>query len=123
ADLMSPLEAIIIGFIAGCLVVLSAVALDRLRLDDCVGAVSVHLTCGIFGTLAVGIFGAKASLAQFLYQLTGVAAAGVAAFGSAFLIFFILKKVWGIRVSAEHEASGLDSHEHGIRGYTIVFDE
>lgn len=123
ADLMSPWEAMIIGLIAGGLVVVSAVTLDKLKLDDCVGAVSVHLTCGIFGTLAVGIFGAKAGLTQFLYQLTGVAAAGAMAFGTAFLIFFIMKKVRGIRVSAEHEASGLDAPEHGIRGYTIVFDE
>jgi Amt family ammonium transporter len=123
ADLMSPFEAMIIGFIAGCLVVLSAVTLDRLKLDDCVGAVSVHLTCGIFGTLAVGIFGAKAGLDQFLSQLIGVAACGAASFSSAFLIFFVLKRVWGIRVSAEHEATGLDSHEHGMRGYTITFDE
>ena len=123
ADLMSPWEAMIIGLIAGCLVVFSAVGLDKLKLDDCVGAVSVHLTCGIWGTLAVGLFGANAGLTQLLYQLTGVVAAGVGAFGTAFLIFYVLKSVWGIRVSAEHEASGLDSHEHGIRGYTIVFDE
>lgn len=123
ADLMSPWEAMIIGIISGGLVVLSAVFLDKLKLDDCVGAISVHLTCGIFGTLAVGIFGSMASLQQFLWQLIGVGACGVAAFGSAFLFFFVMKSIWGIRVSEEHELSGLDSHEHGIRGYTIVFDE
>ncbi|MCL4147528.1 UNVERIFIED_CONTAM: hypothetical protein GTU68_065816 [Idotea baltica] len=119
ADVISPLESVIVGFIAGNLVVLSAVGLDKLKLDDCVGAVSVHLTCGIWGTLAVGIFGGG----DFFVQLIGVLAYGAAAFGSAFIIFFTLKKVWGIRVSEEHELSGLDSHEHGIRGYTIVFDE
>lgn len=123
ADLMGPGEAMIIGLISGCLVVLSVVALDKLKLDDCVGAVSVHLTCGIFGTLAVGIFGSSAGIDQFLYQLAGVAAAGVAAFGSAFLIFYVLKAAFGIRVSEEHEISGLDAPEHGIRGYTIIFDE
>ncbi len=123
ADLMSPWEAIIIGLIAGCLVVLSAIGMDKLKLDDAVGAVSVHLTCGVFGTLAVGIFGAKAGMDQFLVQLASVAIAGAAAFGSAMLIFFILKSVWGIRVSEEHEESGLDAPEHGIRGYTIVFDK
>lgn len=123
ADLMGPGEALIIGLISGCLVVLSVVALDKLKLDDCVGAVSVHLTCGIFGTLAVGIFGSAAGIDQFLYQLAGVGAAGVAAFGSAFLIFYVLKAAFGIRVSEEHEISGLDAPEHGIRGYTIVFDE
>lgn len=123
ADLMGPGEALIIGLISGCLVVLSVVALDKLKLDDCVGAVSVHLTCGVFGTLAVGIFGSSAGIDQFLYQLAGVGAAAVAAFGSAFLIFYVLKSAFGIRVSEEHEISGLDAPEHGIRGYTIVFDE
>lgn len=123
ADLMGPGEALIIGLISGCLVVLSVVALDKLKLDDCVGAVSVHLTCGVFGTLAVGIFGASAGVDQFLYQLAGVGVAAVTAFGSAFLIFYVLKVAFGIRVSEEHEISGLDAPEHGIRGYTIVFDE
>ncbi|MEL6847581.1 MAG: ammonium transporter [Bacteroidota bacterium] len=123
ADLMGPWSAMVIGLIAGVLVVLSAVTLDKFKLDDCVGAVSVHLTCGIWGTLAVGIFGAKAGMDQFLYQLTGVGACGATAFGGAFLIFYILKLVAGIRVSEEHELSGLDSHEHGIRGYTIIYDK
>ncbi|MEM7509358.1 MAG: ammonium transporter [Bacteroidota bacterium] len=123
ADQMSPYEAMIIGLIAGGLVVLSAVFLDKLKLDDCVGAVSVHLTCGIWGTLAVGIFGDMAGVGQFVNQLVGVLACGAAAFGTAFLFFYVLKSAFGIRVSEEHELSGLDSHEHGIRGYTIVFDE
>jgi Amt family ammonium transporter len=123
ADLMNPWEAMIIGLISGGLVVLSALGLDRLKLDDCVGAVSVHLTCGMFGTLAVGIFGDKAGMGQFVNQLIGVAACGAAAFAAAFGIFYLLKVTAGIRVSPEHEASGLDAPEHGIRGYTIVFDE
>nr|WP_245576484.1 ammonium transporter [Flexithrix dorotheae] len=123
ADQMSPTAAMVIGLIAGGLVVLSAVGLDKLKLDDCVGAVSVHLTCGVFGTLAVGMFGAMAGVEQFITQLIGVAACGVAAFGSAFIIFFVLDKTFGLRVSAEHEKAGMDSHEHGIRGYTITFDE
>lgn len=122
ADLMSPLEAIIIGLMAGALVVLSTVLLDRLQLDDCVGAVSVHLTCGIFGTLAVGIFGSMAGWNQLLIQLTGVAVCGLAAFSSAYMIFFMIKYTMGIRVSEQHEIEGLDSHEHGARGYTIIYD-
>ena len=122
ADLMSPYEAMIIGLIAGMIVVVSAVALDKLKLDDCVGAVSVHLTCGIWGTLAVGIFGSMAGGAQFLAQLKGVLLCGAAAFGSAMLIFFILNKTIGLRVTKEHEMEGLDSHEHGIRGYTITYE-
>lgn len=122
ADVINPLPAVFVGFVAGVLVVYSAVLLDKLKLDDVVGAVSVHLTCGIWGTLAVGIFSTNPEH-TFLTQLTGVAICGVAAFSAAFLIFFILKKTIGIRVSEEHERHGLDSHEHGIRGYTIVYDE
>jgi len=123
ADQMGFTDAIIIGLISGGLVVVSAITLDKLKLDDCVGAVSVHLTCGIFGTLAVGMFGAMASWDQFLTQLISVLICGIAAFGSALIIFFVLQKTLGIRVTPEHEKAGLDSHEHGIRGYTIVFDE
>lgn len=119
ADVIEPNNALLVGFIAGILVVLSAVLLDKLKLDDMVGAVSVHLTCGIWGTLAVGIFSNNPEH-SFGAQLTGVAVCGVAAFTAAFIIFFVLKKTIGIRVSKEHEEEGLDSHEHGIRGYTII---
>lgn len=119
ADVIEPNSALLVGFIAGILVVLSAVTLDKLQLDDMVGAVSVHLTCGIWGTLAVGIFSNNPDH-SFVTQLTGVAICGVAAFTAAFIIFFVLKKTIGIRVSKEHEEEGLDSHEHGIRGYTII---
>lgn len=122
ADVITPGAAILIGFVAGILVVLSAILLDKLKLDDVVGAVSVHLTCGIWGTLAVGIFSTNPEH-SFLTQLIGVLICGATAFSAAFAIFYLLKKTVGIRVSAEHEKSGLDSHEHGIRGYTIVFDE
>lgn len=122
ADLMTPGLSLLIGFIAGNLVVLSAIGLDKLKLDDAVGAVSVHLTCGIFGTLAVGIFGEKAGWEQFMNQIIGVAICAAAAFGSALILFFILKKTIGLRVSRKHEEQGLDSHEHGIRGYTITYE-
>ncbi|MDH5397408.1 MAG: ammonium transporter [Cyclobacteriaceae bacterium] len=125
ADVFTPVESIIVGLIAGVLVVLAAVGLDKLKLDDCVGAVPVHLVNGVWGTLAVGIFGnaANGTPMPFLPQLYGVVICGLAAFSSAFIIFFVLKKISGIRVSAQHEEEGLDSHEHGIRGYTIVYDE
>ncbi len=122
ADVITPASAIIIGLVAGVLVVYSAVLLDKLKLDDVVGAVSVHLTCGVWGTLAVGIFSTNPEH-TFLTQLTGVVICGLMAFSCAFLIFFVLKKTMGIRVSEAHEKSGLDSHEHGIRGYTIVYDQ
>ncbi len=119
ADVIEPMSAILVGLIAGVLVVLSAVLLDKLKLDDVVGAVSVHLTCGIWGTLAVGIFSINPDH-SFLTQLTGVAICGATAFSAAFVIFTVLKMTTGIRVSEEHETEGLDSHEHGIRGYTII---
>ncbi len=122
ADVFTPASALLIGFVAGILVVLSAIIMDKFKLDDVVGAVSVHLTCGVWGTLAVGIFSTNPDH-SFITQLIGVAICGAMAFGSAFLIFFVLKATMGIRVSEEHEKSGLDSHEHGIRGYTIVYDE
>ncbi|MEQ9425084.1 MAG: ammonium transporter [Cyclobacteriaceae bacterium] len=119
ADVISPAWSLLVGLVAGVLVVFSAVALDKFKLDDVVGAVSVHLTCGIWGTLAVGIFGAGM---PFMPQLYGVLICGAVAFTSAFLIFSVLKATMGIRVSEEHEESGLDSQEHGIRGYTIVYE-
>lgn len=121
ADTVSINSALIIGAVAGVLVVLSAVTLDKFKLDDVVGAVSVHLTCGIWGTLAVGIFSTNADH-TFMTQLIGVLSYGAVAFPAAFLIFYVLKKTVGVRVSKDHEIDGLDSHEHGIRGYTIVVE-
>ncbi len=117
ADLMSPNEAVIIGFLAGIIIVLGVALIDKLKLDDPVGAVAVHLICGIWGTLAVGIFGAKAGADQFLYQLAGVGATAIFCSLSAFIIISILKKVVGIRVSKEEELEGLDLHEHGMDAY------
>lgn len=117
ADLMSPNEAVVIGLLAGAIIVGGVALVDRMRLDDPVGAVTVHLICGIWGTLAVGIFGDKAGLDQFLYQLAGVGAAGVFCIGAAFLILFTLKKTVGLRVGREEELEGLDLHEHGMDAY------
>ncbi|MGB5404329.1 MAG: ammonium transporter [Robiginitalea sp.] len=117
ADLMSPNEAVLIGLISGAIVVGGISLIDRLKLDDPVGAVTVHLICGIWGTLAVGIFGAKAGGQQFLFQLTGVASAGIFCVASAFLIIYGLKKTVGIRVDRQEELEGLDLHEHGMDSY------
>jgi Amt family ammonium transporter len=117
ADLMSPNEAVLIGLISGAIIVGGISLIDRMRLDDPVGAVTVHLICGIWGTLAVGIFGQKAGLEQFLYQLAGIAAAGIFCSISAFLIIFTLKKTIGIRVERQEELEGLDLHEHGMDSY------
>ena len=119
ADVINPAAALLVGLIAGILVVISAVTLDRLKLDDVVGAISVHLVCGIWGTLAVGIFSTNPDHNLFT-QLKGLLICGAVAFSAAFIIFYLLKITIGIRVSRQHEEEGLDSHEHGIRGYTIV---
>lgn len=119
ADVMGVLDAVLIGLISGVIVVFSVLAFDKLKIDDPVGALSVHLVCGIFGTLAVGIFGSKAGLNQLMIQALGVVACGTAAFGSAFLFFFILKKTMGIRVTPEEEIEGLDYHEHGMSAYVL----
>lgn len=121
ADVIPPIWSVFVGLVAGVLVVFSAITLDKLKLDDVVGAVSVHLTCGIWGTLAVGIFSINPEH-TFWIQLKGVLICGLAAFAAAFIIFIVLKKTMGIRVSQEHEEEGLDSHEHGIRGYTITLE-
>lgn len=118
ADLMSPNEAIIIGFIAGVIIPFSVVFFDKIKIDDPVGATSVHLVCGIWGTLAVGIFGAKAGVSQVINQGIGIVAVGVFAFVFAFVLMFILKKLGGIRVSKEEEIEGLDFGEHNLEAYS-----
>lgn len=117
ADQMGPGSSILIGLIAGVLVVMSVLFFDKIKIDDPVGAISVHLVCGIWGTLAVGLFGAKAGGAQLTSQLIGVVAYAVFAFAFAFVLFLILKMVMGLRVSREEESEGLDIGEHGNVAY------
>jgi len=117
ADQMGATDAILIGLIAGALVVCAVVFFDRMKLDDPVGAISVHLVCGVWGTLAVGIFGELASGAQFMSQLIGIASVGVFCLATSLLIFYVLKVTLGIRVSSEEEIEGLDIGEHKMRAY------
>ena len=117
ADQMSPTDAILIGAIAGVIIVFAVSLIDRLKLDDPVGAIAVHLVCGIWGTLAVGIFGNLAGVSQFTSQFIGVISYAVICLASSFAIFFILKKTVGIRVSERAELKGLDSFEHGMDAY------
>jgi len=117
ADLMSPNEAIIIGLLAGIIIVLGVALVDKLKLDDPVGAVAVHLICGIWGTLAVGIFGSMAGGAQFMTQLYGVLIIGAFCVITSGIIIGALKATMGIRVSKEEEIEGLDLHEHGMDAY------
>ncbi|WP_192347118.1 ammonium transporter [Algoriphagus sp. Y33] len=117
ADLMGVNSSIIIGLIGGGLIVLAVVFFDKIKVDDPVGAISVHLVGGIWGTLAVGIFGDLAGVSQFFSQLIGVAAVGVFCVIFAGVIFFIMKKTTGIRVDEAEETEGLDINEHSMRAY------
>jgi len=117
ADIMSVTDAIIIGSIAGTLIVLGVGFIDKLKLDDPVGAIAVHLICGIWGTLAVGIFGDLAGWEQLGKQAIGIGAIGAFCIIASFTILGILKKTVGIRVSEEEEQEGLDIHEHGMDAY------
>ena len=116
ADTVGVASAIAIGFVAGLIVVGSVLLLDRAQLDDPVGAISVHLVCGVWGTLAVGIFSTNPEH-SFLTQLIGVLAYGIFCFLAAFVIFFALKAAVGLRVDPEEERMGLDVGEHGMEAY------
>jgi Amt family ammonium transporter len=118
ADVVTPLSAVLIGLIAGGIVVGSVIFFDRIKIDDPVGAISVHLTCGIWGTLAVGIFSTNPEHTLGI-QAIGVAAYGAFTLASAGLIFGVLKATMGLRVSEEEELVGLDLGEHGMHAYDL----
>lgn len=109
----TPMAAAIIGIIGGILVVLSIIGLDKLKIDDPVGAISVHGTCGIFGVLAVVVTG-DATIGG---QLIGLAAIFVWTFVASLIVWFILKAIMGIRVSEEEEYEGVDLSECGLEAY------
>ena len=117
ADQMGPTSAIIIGAVGGIVVVLGVALLDKCKLDDPVGAIPVHLFAGIWGTLAVGIFGASASFDQFMVQLASVGIVGVFCVIGATLITILVKSLAGLRVSEKEESTGLDIAEHGTKAY------
>lgn len=116
ADVMTPESAILIGAIAGVLIVFGVSLIDKLKLDDPVGAIAVHLICGVWGTLAVGIFSTNPDH-NFMAQLIGVLCYAAICVVSSFIIFFVLKNTIGIRVSEKEELEGLDVHEHGMDAY------
>lgn len=120
ADSVSVGASIIIGLIAGAIVVFGVNLMDRLKLDDPVGAVPVHLLNGIWGTLAVGIFAEDFS---FLTQLKGVLAIGVFVVVLSYIILIILKKTMGLRVTEREEVEGLDIHEHKMNAYPDFINE
>jgi len=115
---VTPMSSVYIGGIAGVVVVLSVLFFDRIRIDDPVGAISVHGVCGALGTLLAAVFHEEGfTMARLGVQALGVAAAFVWVSITAGLLFFLLKKTVGLRVSEEEEMEGLDYHEHGNTAY------
>jgi Amt family ammonium transporter len=126
-------SAFIIGLIAGVLVVLSVFFFDRVRVDDPVGAISVHMVNGVFGTLAVGLFADPSvtpaaaavqpglfmggGMTQLLSQVYGVLGTAVFVFGTSLIGWWVIKMVVGLRVSRAEELEGLDVGEHGNAAY------
>ncbi|MGE0606676.1 MAG: ammonium transporter [Pirellulales bacterium] len=117
-DVISVPYSILTGGIAGVLVVASCLLIDRIKIDDPVGAISVHGVCGAWGTLATGLFVESVSVGT---QLLGIGVAFAWAFGVSLVLFLILKFTLGIRASEQEEIEGLDMHEHGMLAYPPGF--
>jgi ammonium transporter, Amt family len=111
---MGMLAASVDGFVAGILVVFSIIFFDKLQIDDPVGALSVHLVNGIWGTLAVSIWNPEVT---FFMQLKGVLIVGLFTFSASFILWYLIKISIGIRVDAKHELDGVDVHETGLEAY------
>ncbi|HHL34444.1 MAG TPA: ammonium transporter [Desulfobulbaceae bacterium] len=115
---VTPTSSIIIGFIAGIIVVISVVTIDRMHIDDPVGAVSVHGVCGAWGTIAAGLFNIGGTTAAIMTtQIIGVVAAFAWAFGTAFILFKVIDMTMGLRVTEEEELEGVDIAEHAAHAY------
>ena len=126
-DVLSPAWAAATGFIGGIVVVFSVLMFDKLKIDDPVGAISVHGVCGAWGTLAIGLFGTGVGLvgghgaSQLITQAIGVGAAFAWAFPVSLGIFYAIKVTVGLRVSEAEEREGLDITEHGMLAYPPGF--
>ena len=116
---MTPLGALMTGAIAGMIVVFSVLFFDKIRVDDPVGAISVHGVCGAWGTFACAIpfFCRPGEAGSVLTQLVGIAAVFAFVFIASLTLFYVIKVTVGLRVSEEEEESGLDIFEHGVSGY------
>lgn len=119
-DVVNVWGSIIIGAVAGVLVIYSVIFIERvLKLDDPVGCISLHGVCGAWGTIAYAIFGVETfSTTVLMAQLIGVAVAFAWAFGTGLILFFTIKHTIGLRVSKEEEIMGLDIAEHGNEAYS-----
>ena len=113
ADSMGPWAAVLVGAIAGVIVVFSILFFDKIKIDDPVGAISVHGVCGIWGTVAAGIFGGY----SILWQIIGTLSVSAFAFITTFIVCIAVKATLGLRVSEEEEVEGLDIGEHGQEAY------
>ena len=118
-DTPTPVVATLIGAVGGVLVVFSIIMMDKFKIDDPVGAISVHGVVGLWGLLAVPLTNSDAS---FMGQIVGAATIFVWAFGASFITWLVLKKVMGIRVSEEEEAAGVDISECGMEAYPEFTD-
>jgi Amt family ammonium transporter len=115
---VTPTSSIVIGAIAGVIVVFAVVFFDKIRIDDPVGAISVHGVCGAWGTLAAGLFNMDGMTLKIVaVQLTGIATCFVWTFTMAFILFKVIDATIGLRVSKEDELEGLDATEHGGNAY------
>jgi Amt family ammonium transporter len=130
---VAPWAALVIGVGSGCIAVFGVILVERVGIDDPIGAVAVHGMSGVWGTLACGLFavpvlssnlatGTKGlfyggGLHQLGVQALGLVAVGAFTFGTSFACLYVLHKIWGIRVEPQVEADGLDVHEHGMWGY------
>ena len=128
-DVISNVGAVIVGLIAGVIVVVSIVGLERGGLDDPVGAISVHGSAGIWGVIAVGLFSTDNGLLygggfeQLGPQLAGMLAIVAWVFITSTIVFRLIDAIWGIRVSAEEELAGLDRMEHGADAYPEFLEQ
>jgi Amt family ammonium transporter len=115
---VTPMSAVIIGAIAGVIVVLAVLFFDKIRIDDPVGAISVHGVCGAWGTLSAGMFNIGGTTMKIIgVQLLGISACFLWVFPTAYLLFKLIDVTIGLRVSPEEELEGLDFVEHGGNAY------
>jgi Amt family ammonium transporter len=130
---VAPWAAIVIGLVSGCIAVVGVIAVERIGIDDPIGAVAVHGMSGVWGTLATGLFAVPllaknlgtgtgglvytGSFHQLGVQALGIAAVGVFTFSASFGVLWTMHRVWGIRVEDHVETAGLDVSEHGMWGY------
>ena len=130
---VAPWAAVVIGLVSGVIAVVGVLAVERIGIDDPIGAVAVHGVSGVWGTIATGLFAVPAlaatlktgsggfvytgSLHQVWVQLLGLAAVGAFTFSASFGCLWTMKRLWGIRVEEETETAGLDVSEHGMWGY------